>query len=167
VKVVRLLLVAVMAVAIPVLRTGSADAAAPSNPYPPALCATLSISTTTPFPGQTITVTGVNFKANENISLVYDTGRNLADVRVPASGRFSVGVQVPQVTGNHMIFVQGDHSVCPPDPIQINVQTTTGGGGGLSSTGANVLTAIVVAIALLAGGILLTRSGRRRSSSRH
>ncbi|MDT4894575.1 MAG: hypothetical protein QOE97_3610 [Pseudonocardiales bacterium] len=127
----------------------------------------MSVSTTTPFPGETITVTGQHFKANENITLVYDTGSTLADVHVDANGRFSTGVRIPAVTGNHMILVSGDHSVCPPDPIQVTVQSSGGAGGGLSSTGVNVLTGLAIAIALLAGGVLLTRSGRRRSRSHH
>src|SRR5258706_15081607 len=104
-----MLLVAIFAALLTVVWVGPAAAApAAAAPYPPPVCATLSVSTTTPFPGQTITVSGVNFAPNEQITLVLDTGATLGDVTVGADGTFSKDVVVPNdLRGNHRISVQG------------------------------------------------------------
>lgn len=175
-KAVRLCVVAVLATLVAVLGVDSA-AAAPSStaPYPPSTCASLAISTTTPYPGQTITLTGTNFAANEKISLKLDTGALLGTVTTSASGSFSTKVTIPNdASGNHTITVVSRDDVCPIEPIQIQAQgidaasNSNGGGSGLASTGVNVLIGLLVAAALITGGVLLSRSGRRRPHhSRH
>lgn len=170
-KAVRLLLVAVMAAMFTLLNVGTAGAVAPGDDptcgtYPPSFGASMSVSTTTPFPGQTITISGQHFVANEHITLVLDTGFVLAHVTVGADGSFSVPVTLPaSLRGSHTILVDGDTSVCPPDPVQIVIQSgSTPPGGGLASTGVDILAGVAVALALIAGGILFARSGRRRHS---
>jgi hypothetical protein len=168
VKAVRLLLVVALAAMLTLFKVGTAGAVAPAptcGTYPPSFGASMSVSTTTPFPGQTITVTGEHFKANEDFNLVLDTGAVLAAVHVAADGSFSVNVTLPAgLTGNHVISTDGDESGCPADPIQIDIQGSGTSGGGLASTGVDILTGLAIALALIAGGVLFARSGRRRHS---
>jgi hypothetical protein len=157
-----------------VVGSGPASAAAPT-PAAGTVCggygsldvrASMSVSTTTPFPGQTITLSGQNFApAGSNVTIVLDTGAVLAHVTINSSGTFSVPVTLPAgVTGNHKILAQGQIT-CPPDPVQISIQAAGTQGGGLASTGVDILTGLAIALALIAGGVLMARSGRRRSAS--
>ncbi|HJQ42936.1 MAG TPA: hypothetical protein VJ831_07625 [Jatrophihabitantaceae bacterium] len=126
----------------------------------------MSVSTTNPRPGQTITLTGANFEpAGSTVTIVLDTGAVLAHVTIDASGSFSIPITMPTgVTGNHLILAQGYAGQCPPDPVQVTISTSGEGGGGLASTGVDILTGLAIAIALIAGGVLFARSGRRSHS---
>jgi hypothetical protein len=130
----------------------------------------LTVSTTTPFPGQTITVAGANFTANVAVDIVLDTNDVLAHVNADASGSFSVDVKLPaDLVGNHVIRAVGTGlGDCPVDPIQITAQgsaPSSSSGGGLASTGVDILTGLAIALALLAVGAFLTGSGRRKASN--
>jgi hypothetical protein len=145
---------------------GVAASPAAAGPYPPSTCPQLGVSTTTPFPGQQITVTGSGFVAGESVTLILDTSATvLGHVTVSGDGTFSTTVTIPEnFTGIHTIKVLGDTSGCPVDPIQITVQGhgPSGGPGGPAFTGFDALLAVVIALALIAAGVTLSRSGRRR-----
>lgn len=167
VKAVRILLVAVMASVLTVLGVGSATAeTAPPSAYPPPSCPLLSVSTTTPFPGQTITIAGENFTPTADVTIKLDTSATLAHVIVKADGSFSVPVKLAaDLVGHHVISAVGVNlGKCPVEPIQINIQASGTSGGGLASTGVDILTGIAVALALIGAGVLLARGGRRRHS---
>lgn len=159
-----------------VLGLGMTSAAAAT--YPPTTCATIAISTTTPRPGQTITVTGEDFQSNVQVTLrMTPYGITLARVTTDSDGKFSAGVTMPlDARGNQLIHADGAGKVCPADPIQITVKGSAGGGstgtggtgGPPAMTGVDVALLVGVALALLAAGVLFTRGGRRRHvSARH
>ena len=141
--------------------------------YPPTTCpGTLSVSTTHPLPGETITVTGANFTAGAHVRLVlhtkvYDLGTFKAD----AQGSFTAQVTLPSgVRGRHLVIaVSGAAHIssCPGVPIQIHSPGATSSGpgghhGGNSFTGVDILLIVLAAAVLLGVGVLLTRGGRRR-----
>jgi hypothetical protein len=145
--------------------------------YPPTTCATLSVSTTTPVAGATITVTGQNFNPNATIRLeLHTTTYLLATVTSNSSGSFSTHVTLPSgVTGTHDLIAVGGTagmpSGCPSQPVQVlQIQgagtsgggTGSGSGGGTAFTGVDVLAMIAGAAVLLAAGLLFARAGRRR-----
>ena len=144
--------------------------------YPPTTCpGSLSVSTTHPLPGETITVTGAGFTAGANVHLVmhtkvYDLGTFKAD----AQGSFTAQVTLPGgVVGRHVILaVSGAANIqdCPGVPIHIQTPggTSTGTGGhhgGNSFTGVDILLILLAAAALLAAGVALNRGGKRRHGS--
>lgn len=168
-KAVRMLVLAALAVMLTTFGIGSvASAAAAPTPYPPPSCPLLTVSTTTPFPGQTITVGGTNFTPHVAVTIELDTNVTLGHATADGSGNFSVPVKLPAgVTGSHLIHAVGTGlGDCPVDPIQISVQgagaSGSSSGGGLASTGVDILTGIAVALALIGGGVLFARGGRRR-----
>ncbi|MCU1656129.1 MAG: hypothetical protein JWO57_785 [Pseudonocardiales bacterium] len=170
-KPVRLMVSALAGVLLALL--GVSGVRAGAAPYPPAICAQLAVSTTTPFPGQSITVSGSAFAAHQSVTLILDTSSTvLGHVTASAAGTFSTSARMPtDVRGNHLITVQGDVSGCPVDPVQINVQSGAGssssGGGGLAFTGFDAVLAVAVALGLIGAGVLLSRGGKRRYSARH
>jgi hypothetical protein len=161
------------------LQAGPAGA----STYPPTTCATLAVSTTTPRPGQTITVTGEQFKPNESVGIhMTPYGIKLAQVTTDSSGSFSAQVTMPlDARGNQLIKTDAPGKVCPADPIQIVVSGSGTGGGGSSApgsgsgqppamTGVDIALLSGVAVALIAVGVLFARSGRgsrHASSLRH
>ena len=177
VKPVRFVLVAVLGALLTLFAVGSSSASAAPAAAAPSVCggygsldigATMSVSTTTPFPGQSFTLTGANFEpSGSTVTIKLDTGDVLAHVTINSTGSFSIQITMPAgVTGNHLILADGYAGQCPPDPVQVSVQASgnEGQGGGLASTGVDILTGIAIALALIAGGVLLARSGRRRHS---
>jgi hypothetical protein len=144
--------------------------AAPTPQYPPPSCPQLGVSTTTPFPGQQITVSGSAFEASQKITLVmHSDAVVLAHVTADSGGSFAVKVTIPAGTsGNHTIAVEGGTSGCPVEPIQIRVQghgvDSASSGGGLAFTGVGILAAVAIALALITAGVILARSGRHRRS---
>lgn len=141
--------------------------------YPATTCPTLSVSTTTPLPGETITVTGAKFAANATIRLeLHSSVTVLATVTSSATGTFSVDVKLRAgVTGNHdLVAIGGDTDApgCPANPIQVlTIQTLTssgsnGGGsngGGTAFTGVDVLGLLAAAGLLISAGVLFNRRG--------
>jgi alpha-L-fucosidase len=144
--------------------------AAPSPGYPPHGCpGQLSVSTTHPLPGETITVTGTNFTPGARVHLVmhskvYDLGTFTAN----AQGQFSAQVTLPHgVFGRHFIIATSGAphiKQCEGDPIQIQAPPppTPPGHHGTSFTGTDILVILLVAAGLLGAGVALTRGGKRR-----
>ena len=154
-----------------VLGFGVASAGAAT--YPPTTCATIAVSTTTPRPGQTITVTGEEFQSNVQVTITMTPyGITLAKVTTDSNGKFSTGITMPlDARGDQLIHANGPGKVCPADPIQITVSGgapgggSGGAGGGTGGppamTGVDVALLVGVALALLGAGVLFTRGGRR------
>jgi hypothetical protein len=139
--------------------------------YPFQECASLSVSTTNPLPGETITVTGTNFTPNASVRLeLHSSVIVLGTVKADGQGSFSTTVKIPSnLTGTHVIFaatgfdarggqcvpsaslsIQGGHAGPPP--------------GGTSFTGVDILAMVLGALALLGIGYALNRSGKRRQT---
>lgn len=142
--------------------------------YPPTICPTVSVSTTKPAVGETITVTGQNFDPNKSVTvLMHSKTYVLATVKTDAEGAFSANVKMPAgLTGSHLITVKGAQSGCPADPVRILIGGTPisspakgPNGGPPAFTGVDVLGLLLAAAALIGLGVLLNR--RRGANSRH
>lgn len=161
----KLGLVAVLGlIAANVLSAVPASAAAP---YPPGGAAPLSVSTTTPAPGQTITVSAAGFGANEIVDLVlHSTPVTLASPRADSNGTFSVQVTIPSdVRGVHVLTATGRTTGKTVSiTLTIGFPPPTGGGGGLPNTGLMVWGFGIVAAILLVLGTAFLVFGRRRRS---
>ncbi|HEX3614071.1 MAG TPA: hypothetical protein VHU88_20450 [Sporichthyaceae bacterium] len=141
--------------------------------YPPAGCpGSLSVSTTHPLPGETITVTGTDFSPGANVHLVMRSqSYDLGTFKANAQGSFTAQVKLPAgVVGRHLIVaVSGAPHItqCEGDPIQIQPPNGTSTGpnghhGGNSFTGVDILVIVLIAAGLLGAGVALTRGGKRR-----
>lgn len=149
-----------------------AGAATPS-PYPPPVCAQLSVSSTVVHPGQTITVAGTAFAPNTALTLIMEsTPVVIGHVTTDSAGAFSTQVTIPaNASGAHKITVQGDTSGCPVQAIQVQVngvEATQASRGGLSFTGVHIAELLALALGLVGIGVAVNRAGHRRQRhSRH
>lgn len=161
---------ALLGLVVPATSAGAAPVA-----YPVTICATLSVSTTTPLAGASIVVAGVNFDPNATIKLELESKPwLLATVKSNAQGAFIVTVKLPAgVVGAHLIVAIGGNTgsgaSCPADPSQqLHIQGVGGGGGtsnnggGTAFTGVDVLLLVLLAGMLLAAGVAINRGGKRR-----
>jgi hypothetical protein len=146
--------------------------------YPPTTCATLSLSTTHPAPGASITVVGASFDPDARIRLrIVSPKIYLGTVHSNGSGGFTTTVKMPAgLTGARFITAEGGQvNVCPVDPQQIYIQgsaaasgnaggggANSGGsnGGGIAFTGEDIAGLLAVALALIGLGVLLNRRSR-------
>jgi hypothetical protein len=140
--------------------------------YPPTTCpGMLSLSTTTPLVGETITVTGADFTAGAQVHLVmhskvFDLGTFKAD----AQGEFTAQVTLPEgVTGSHVISATSGAphiSQCAGVHVHIHAPAGTSAGPpghhGTSFTGVDILVIVLIAVGLLGVGAALTRGGKHR-----
>jgi hypothetical protein len=152
--------------------------------YPVKAGATLSVSTTTPYSGQTIDVSGSNFQPGENVTLKLD-GKTVATVIADSNGSFSTSFKVTAAPGKFELTATG--SVCGVTGLLLAIRAgagvggvsatqspgagaagagATGQGGGLAFTGLDVALMLLVAVALLGGGGVMLRAGRRRHAAR-
>lgn len=148
---------------------------ATAGAYPPAICPSLAVSTTHPLPGETITVSGVNFTPHASVHLVLKTTTyDLATVTADGDGSFSTPVKLPAgVIGTHTIVaVSGaDTSVCGRPHVVIHIQPTAPSSptgkppGGTSFTGVDLLMILLAAAVLLGAGVAFNRSGKNRHAS--
>lgn len=181
------LFIGLLAGACVLIASGLPAASAAPAPYPPRPCATLSVSTTTPYGGQSITVSGTGFSSGDQVTLEMrgDTNATLGHVTVGSDGRFSTEVKIPDdAHGHFLIYADGGHPSCPVDPVVLDVRSSLGIGGvavgpngasaavagassagGLAFTGLDVLLLVVAGLILIGTGVLLTRGGRRRARS--
>jgi LPXTG-motif cell wall-anchored protein len=130
----------------------------------------LSVSTTAPDPGETITISGAGWGADEVVTLVlHSTPVILASPLTDSNGAFSVPATIPSdVQGTHVLTGTGGttgDTVSITLTIGFEPPTGGGGGGGLPNTGVVVWGVGTVAVALLALGAALVVSGRRRRSA--
>ena len=163
---------AMLALAAAVIGVALFAPAIQAQAYPPTTCpGMLSVSTTHPLPGETITVTGTNFTPGAHVHLVmHTTTYDLGTFTANAQGNFSAQVKLPAgVTGRHLIIATSGAphiQQCPGDPIQIHGPegSSSGPGGhhGNSNTGVDILIIVLVAAGLLGAGVALTRGGKRR-----
>jgi hexosaminidase len=147
-------------------------AAAHAAGYPPTECASLSVSTTHPLPGEEITVSGTNFLPNADVRLeLHSKTYVLKTVTTDSSGSFSTQVKLPNgVVGTHQIVAaSGAPSTCPTPTVTLHIQKhgTEGSsapppGHGTSFTGVDVLLIVIAAALLIGAGIALTRGGKRK-----
>jgi LPXTG-motif cell wall-anchored protein len=147
----------------------SALPASAAPPYPPVGTAPLAVSTTTPAPGETITVSGNGFGPNEVVTLVlHSVPVTLASTLTDSNGTFSVPVTIPSdVRGVHVLTATG-RTTGTTFSITLTIGFEPpggGGGGGLPNTGLMVWGLGIVAVALLTLGAALVVSGRRRRSA--
>lgn len=152
--------------------------------YPVKAGATLSVSTTTPYSGQTIDVSGTNFQAGEHVTLKLN-GKAVATVKADSKGAFKTSFKVTAAPGNFELTATG--AVCGVAGLLLAVRAGSGvggvsatqspgsgaggaasgqGGGGLAFTGLDVALLLLVAVALLGGGGFMLRAGRRRHPAR-
>lgn len=154
------------------LMVAVAPAATAAGPYPPSTCRTLSVSTTTPLEGGSLTVTGENFAPNAQVRIeLHTTVSVLATVTSDGNGSFSTSVTLPAgVTGTHRIVaVGGNVAGCPDKSVEITIQANggtngngTGGGsnGGTAFTGVDIALLLAIAAGLLGIGVLLNRRSK-------
>ncbi|HEU5006512.1 MAG TPA: hypothetical protein VFT67_06045 [Jatrophihabitantaceae bacterium] len=152
--------------------------------YPVKAGATLSVSTTTPYSGQTIDVSGSNFQAGENVTIKLN-GKAVATVKADSKGSFRTSFKVTGPPGKFVLTATG--TVCGVAGLLLTVRAGSGvggvsasqspgagaggaatgqGGGGLAFTGVDVALLLLVAVALLGGGGFMLRAGRRRHAAR-
>lgn len=170
--------------------TVPAASAAPVNTgprsYPITVCSTLSISSQQVRPGQSLTVTGTNFKANASVHLILKSVSggatyDLKTVTTNSRGSFSTTITMPDSAinaGNFNVLATSGARTgqgCPADPVQeldvLAASTSQGGsgtgsGGGTAFTGVDIAALVAAALVLIGGGALLASRGRRRSGVR-
>lgn len=184
----------VMAPAVAAPSAGSV--CSPGQPYPPSAGVMLMVSTTTPYQGQSIEVSGSGYCANETVTLSMG-GQRLGTAHADAKGSFDPKVRITEDPGRYRLTgagQDGDHAsvamtVRPGsgvEPISVHrpgangpgsnghapaangaVPAAAGAGtGGLAFTGIDVALLIAIAVALLGAGSYLVYAGRRRRLTR-
>jgi hypothetical protein len=172
-----------MATALGIFLAGPAfsASAAPQTCYP-AGNPTASVSDPSPTAGETVTVSGGNFKPNSGVDVLFD-GDKIASDQTDAQGQFSIQVTIPNDAslGDHTITVSGVGGDCV-SPAEVEISLTlvsgeggganggggaggvagNGGGGGVAFTGANIsLGMLLIAVFVIIGAASLI-VGRRR-----
>jgi hypothetical protein len=170
-----------MATAIGIFIAGPAfsASAAPQDCYP-AGNPTASVSDSSPTAGETVTVSGGNYKPDSGVDVLFD-GDKIAHGQTDGQGQFSFQVTIPSDAslGKHTITVSGVGGDCvSPADVEIGVTLVVGesggggggggagaggnGGGGVAFTGANIsLGMILIAVLVIIGAASLI-VGRRR-----
>lgn len=150
--------------------------AAPGNAAPYVKAPTLSVSTTSPCEGESLTVTGTDFVPGSTVQLtLQSTPTSLGSVVVNANGGFTATVKLPAgVTGTHEIVAAG-----PPTPRNPNRATATitirlcpvsaaapppSRPGPAAFTGADIAGLIALVVVLMGAGGAFVYIGRRRKS---
>ena len=160
-----------------------AASAAPQSCYP-AGNPTASVSDSSPTAGETVTVSGGNFKPDSGVDVLFD-GDKIAHGQTDGQGQFSFQVTIPSDAslGKHTVTVSGVGGDCvSPADVEIGVTLVVGesgggggggggagagaaggnGGGGVAFTGANIsLGMILIAVLVIVGAASLI-VGRRR-----
>lgn len=135
-------------------------------------CTSVSVSTTNPAVGATITVAGNGFGANDTVDItLHTTTYNLGTATTNSSGSFSTSVTLPAgVSGQHTLTVT-DPTTSQSNSVVLTIGAAgapsggTSTGGGLSSTGVAVISLGALGVILLAGGAVMLFAGRRRRVS--
>jgi LPXTG-motif cell wall-anchored protein len=142
------------------------------SPYPFENCqAHILSSTTTPFQGQTIEVSGLTYHANEAVTLTIG-GIFVGTAHTDSNGNFDPPAVVPvTLLGDQPLTGRGASGAANDvDSLVLHITaagTSNTGGGGLPNTGVKIAAFGLLAIALLSGGVLFTIAGRRRRNNAH
>ena len=158
---------AIIALAVAALGMFFVVPAASATAYPPTTCPSLSVSTTNPQPGETITLSSSGMPANAHVKIyLHSDPILLKTVTTDASGSFTTTVTLPAgLTGTHTIVAVPDKPMapgCPPPSVTITIQSHGKNPGGTSFTGVDILAMLLGAAVLLGIGVALNRSGKRR-----
>lgn len=163
------MLAVMVALALPAVIVAPAVAADPT--YPPTTQAQVLSSTTTPFQGQTIKVSGLNYFADEDVKL-YIGGIYVGVGHTDSAGSFDPPVVVPKtLLGAQELLGEGvSGQPNDRDTLTLTIRkpgkdvggVTTTNGGGLSSTGVKAAGLTLIAVLLLAAGVAVNAAGRRR-----
>src|SRR5262245_12049218 len=154
-------------------------APAGAQQYPPAVNF-LTISDTTPSPGQTITITGQTFAAGSSVTVtLFSDPVVLASSTADASGRIALQVTIPTNTplGSHTIGVDGTAPDGTPLSLSAAIQvvpaegaggTGGGGSGNLPRTGDDSsipLAKLGLALAAVGGVVTAIAAQRRKAAA--
>jgi hypothetical protein len=166
-----------------------AAAPATAEGYPPG-DNLITVSDTTPCPGDTVTITAQTFIPGTPVEVSFDT-THLGSPVANADGVVTLEATVPEGTplGTHIFTALGGgieeadlHLTANVEVVSCDVAPTTtqaaGGGaaggrdsgGGLPITGSNATTTLLrigLALAALGGVLLAVATKRRRSTARH
>ncbi|MGH9213812.1 MAG: hypothetical protein ACRD2C_24535 [Acidimicrobiales bacterium] len=152
---------------------GLTAAPAAAQQYPPDVNS-VTVSDTTPCPGDVVTVSGTvageGFEEGTTVVVTLDGATQLGTPSVGADGTFSLDVTIPaDLTGEHTIVATGTGSdVSLSATFEVGdcdaTTTTVAAGGSLPRTGSNSTMPLVRAgLALAAvGGVLLAIAAKRR-----
>ena len=161
------------------------QAAAPcpgGTSYPVSASAMIKVSTTAPYIGETIKVSGQAFCPNEVVR-IYVNGHLRATTQSDASGAFDPSLKITGPAGDQTLTGVGA-SAQPNDEdslvLHVHAQqgiagesivaggsgnaSASGGASGLALTGEDIALIVLVAALLLGGGTALTVAARRRRS---
>ncbi|HEY2167320.1 MAG TPA: hypothetical protein VGH01_09160 [Jatrophihabitantaceae bacterium] len=128
--------------------------------------ATIMSSTTTPFVGQHIEASGIQYCPNEDVRLTIG-GHFVGTAHTNSGQSFDPQVVVPAPVGDQLLCGVGASGLSSDqDCLTLHVVSPTAPNSGppLSFTGVEIGAMVAVAIALLVGGALFATVGRRRKS---
>jgi hypothetical protein len=139
--------------------TLAAPAGAQYGPTP-----TVTVSDTTPEPGQTITLTGQGCPANETVQILFD-GTVIASTTADANGNWTAQVTIPAsaTPGTHTLT-----SRCGAVVLNVTLTVPAPAAAPLARTGSDSLPLARTGIALVTIGALALYAARsrRRTSAR-
>jgi LPXTG-motif cell wall-anchored protein len=117
-------------------------------------------------PGRTITVHGVHFESNSNVTVtLHSTPVVLGTYQTNAAGTFVAEVTIPASTlsGQHHLVLSGTAPDGQPAALRLALTVQSAGSTTLlPHTGSSSLPPILTGFALIAAGALATRTRRRR-----
>jgi LPXTG-motif cell wall-anchored protein len=138
--------------------------------YPPHR-PTCSVSQGTVAPGESITVSGTNWRPNFTVTIALKGDGILGTATANAQGSFSTIVTIPSdaPTGSTQIMCRGQKRNGGALVLGTTITIVAAAGGGITAfTGAQIEIWMILAVALLVVGLgLILISRRRRTSLRH
>ena len=192
-RLIRLLALPAVLVAASALGVSAAAAAphgaavavnvcATASTYPPSTGPALAVSTTNPYRGQMIDVTGSGYCPDESVSLTL-AGKVVGSAHTDGAGAFDPSVKIDVDPGTYQLVgtgAKGDsasatltvRSSSGVEPVSTqrapagNGAAPQGnGGGGLAFTGIDIALIVGIAVLRLGGGGYLLHAGRRRHAT--
>lgn len=147
--------------------------AAPGNAAPYVKAPTLSVSTTSPCEGESLTVTGTDFVPGSTVQLtLQSTPTSLGSVVVNANGGFTTTVTLPAgVTGTHEIVAAGPPTRTNPNrasatiTIRLCPVSAAKPPAPAAFTGVDIFGMVALVVVLLGIGGAFLYIGRRRKSA--
>lgn len=144
--------------------------AAGAQAYPPADTESVTVSDTTPAPGQPITITADGFLSSSTSTFtLFSAPVVLGTATANAQGVVSLTATIPASTtpGAHRIEVSGTGADGQPLTVVQNITVTGAAGADLPTTGSDsALPLTQVAIGVMAfGGLMVVIANKRRSGS--